>query len=34
MIAAIARSRDASLATGDIGNFVDCGIEVIEPWRR
>lgn len=33
MIAAIARSRGASLATRNIKDFVDCGIEVINPWH-
>ena len=31
-IAAIARLRGASLATRDVGDFRDCGIEVIDPW--
>ncbi len=33
-IAAIARSRGASLATRNIDDFVDCGIRVINPWRE
>ncbi|WP_027484595.1 type II toxin-antitoxin system VapC family toxin [Rhodanobacter sp. OR87] len=32
MIAAIARSRGAGLATRNVKNFVDCGIAVINPW--
>lgn len=32
-IAAIAQVRNAKLATRSIGDFVDCGIEVIDPWR-
>lgn len=32
MIAAIARSRGASLATRNTKDFFDCGIEVIDPW--
>lgn len=32
MIAAIARSRGASLATRNIKDFADCGIELIDPW--
>lgn len=32
-IAAIARSRGASLATRNISDFVDCGITLIDPWR-
>jgi predicted nucleic acid-binding protein len=31
-IAAIARSRGASLATRNIGDFIDCGLELIDPW--
>ena len=32
MIAAMTRSRGASLATRNIKDFVDCGIELINPW--
>jgi predicted nucleic acid-binding protein len=32
MIAAIAKSRGASLATRNIKDFSDCGIETINPW--
>lgn len=31
-IAAIARSRGGVLATRNMRDFVDCGIEVIDPW--
>lgn len=31
-IAAIARSRGAAVATRDVADFRDCGIEVIDPW--
>jgi predicted nucleic acid-binding protein len=31
-IAAIARSRNASLATRDISDFELCGIELVNPW--
>ena len=31
-IAAIARSRGASLATRNIDDFTDCGIVLINPW--
>jgi len=34
MIAAIARSRGAGLATRNVKNFVQCGIDVIDPWRK
>jgi predicted nucleic acid-binding protein len=33
MIAAIARSRGAHLATRNVKDFVDCGIQVIDPWN-
>lgn len=32
MIAAMARSRGASLATRDVRDFHDCGIDVVNPW--
>ena len=32
MIAAITRSRGASLATRNIKDFIDCGIELIDTW--
>lgn len=32
-IAAIARSRDAGVATRNIADFEGCGIGVIDPWR-
>lgn len=31
-IAAIARSRDASVVTRNARDFADCGIEVVNPW--
>jgi hypothetical protein len=31
-IAAISRSRDAALATRNVGDFVGCGLELINPW--
>jgi len=31
-IAAIARSRGAALATRNTGDFVGCGLELINPW--
>jgi predicted nucleic acid-binding protein len=31
-IAAIARAHGAALATRDVADFNDCGIEVIDPW--
>lgn len=33
MIAAMARSRGASLATRNIRDFADCGVELINPWQ-
>ena len=33
-IAAIARSRGATLATRNIKDFEGCGIEVVNPWGR
>lgn len=32
-IAAIARSRGASLATRDTGDFENCGIDIVDPWN-
>lgn len=32
LIAAIARSHAAGVATRDVGGFQDCGVEVINPW--
>jgi predicted nucleic acid-binding protein len=32
-IAAIARMRGATLATRNVADFKDCGIEVIDPWN-
>lgn len=32
MIAAVARSRGASLATRNIRDFVGCGVHLIDPW--
>ena len=31
-IAAIARANDAKLATRNIKHFLDCGIDLIDPW--
>lgn len=31
-IAAIARSRGASVATRDVNGFDDCGLDVLDPW--
>ena len=33
MIASIAHSRGAKLATRNVKDFVGCGIEVIDPWQ-
>lgn len=32
MIVAIAKSRGASLATRNVKDFVDCGIQIVDPW--
>jgi len=32
MIAAIARSRRAALATRNVADFQDCGLRIIDPW--
>ncbi len=32
-IAAICRSRDTALATRNIGDFEDTGIELVDPWH-
>ena len=33
LIAAIAKSRGAIVATRNIADFVDCGIELLNPWE-
>ena len=33
-IAAIAQSRGGSVATRNVGDFINCGIEIINPWKR
>jgi predicted nucleic acid-binding protein len=33
MIAAIARSRAATLATRDVTGFKACGVRVLNPWE-
>jgi predicted nucleic acid-binding protein len=32
MIAAIARSRRAALATRNVADFQDCGLRIVDPW--
>ncbi len=32
MIAAIARSRRATLATRNVADFQDCGLRIVDPW--
>lgn len=32
-IAAIARSRGAHVATRNVGDFEDCGLRILDPWR-
>jgi len=34
MIAAITKSKSAKLATRNVKDFVDCGIDVINPWEN
>jgi toxin FitB len=33
MVAAVARSRGASLATRNVKDFVDCGVDIVDPWK-
>jgi predicted nucleic acid-binding protein len=33
-IAAIARVRGAKLATRDVSDFVDCSLEIVDPWNE
>jgi toxin FitB len=33
MIAAVTHSRGATLATRNVKDFVECGIEIIDPWN-
>ena len=33
-IAAIARVRGAKLATRDVSDFVDCRLEIVDPWNE
>jgi predicted nucleic acid-binding protein len=33
MIAAIARSRGASVATRNVKDFANCGVDIIDPWK-
>jgi toxin FitB len=33
MIAAVVRSRGAVLATRNVKDFIDCGIEIVDPWN-
>lgn len=32
-IAAIARTHGAAVATRNVGDFTDCGIDVVDPWQ-
>ncbi|WP_241520196.1 hypothetical protein [Bifidobacterium catulorum] len=34
MIVAIAKSRGAALATRNVRNFEDTGVELVNPWER
>ena len=33
-IAAIARSRGSALATRNVRDFIDCGIDLVDPWTE
>ena len=33
-IAAIARVRGAKLATRNVSDFVDCSLEIVDPWNE
>jgi predicted nucleic acid-binding protein len=33
MIAAMARSRGASLATRNVQDFAECGVDIVNPWK-
>jgi len=33
-IAAIAQAHGAALATRNVADFADCGIDVVDPWKR
>jgi predicted nucleic acid-binding protein len=32
MIVAMARSRGATLATRNVKDFEDCGVDIVDPW--
>lgn len=32
IVAAIARTHDATIVTRDVGGFSDCGLAVVDPW--
>ncbi len=32
-IAAIARSHGATVATRNVSDFVDCGVDIVDPWH-
>ena len=32
MVAGIARSRGAEIATRDVADFADCGVPILNPW--
>lgn len=34
MIASVAQTRGATLATRNTKDFVDCGIELVNPWNE
>jgi toxin FitB len=34
MIAAVTKSRGATLATRNVKDFVNCGVAIVDPWAR
>jgi len=33
MIAAIARSTEATIATRNVSDFEGCGVKIVDPWE-
>ncbi len=34
MIASIARTNQAAVATRNVRDFVDCGLKLVDPWQE